>query len=92
MTLGTVTKTPADVLDYEIDFSIWLPDGDRITVATATIDAGTTALAQTDFSDTQVRVWISGGTMGDSGEVEVTATTAGGRTKTECFRLKVQGC
>lgn len=90
--IGTMTKAPADVLDFEIDFSRWLPMGDIIVSATATVEAGAVALDQTDHSETQVRVWLSGGAQGDAGPVTVTAVTQGGRTKAECFRIRVDRC
>lgn len=99
MRVGDMVKAPADVLDYELDFAVWLPAGDTISAASATIatvttdgDAGDAAIDSTTYSDTQAKVWISGGSDGDAGEVEVTITTTGGRTKTACFRLKVKDC
>ena len=95
-TLTVVKKTPADVLDYDVDFTRWLPDQDIIVDATAVLaveDPPTTfVIDNTEFSNTVVRVWTSGGTDGEDGEIIVTATTQGGRTKTASFRLRIEEC
>ena len=92
MTSPQLVKAPDDKLDYDIDFSRWLPGGDIITAATATITGGTATIDSTEFSDTTVKVWITGGDEGDSSDVTVKATTQGGRIKEYCFRLRVRDC
>jgi len=82
-------KRPAEVKDYDVDFSIWLEDGDTIDTATAAIDGGTAVIDQTEFSETSVKVWISGGADGDSAVVTTTVVTANGITKQFAFRLRV---
>lgn len=90
--LGIVEKRPTERKDYDIGFSRWLTSGDLITAATATIAGGTATIDAVEWSDTQVKIWITGGTAGDTGEVEVTATTLQGRIEVECFRLRVKEC
>lgn len=91
--IATFDKKEGDVLDYEIDFARWLPDGDTIVSASASIDTeGTAEIDSTEYSETQVQVWVSGGTAGESATVTVTATTDQGRTKSECFRLRIKDC
>jgi len=90
--LDTKEKRPTDVLDYETEWDRWLIAGDVIALAVAVIDPQDVVsfvIDSVDFSDSQVRVWISGGEIGDSGSVAVTATTQGGRTRTEKFRLRI---
>lgn len=85
-----VSKDPADRLDYDVDYSRWLPAGDVISSATAAV-TGSTALAdQVDVSSDAVKVWISGGAVGDTAVVTVTAETAQGRTKEISFRLRIR--
>lgn len=90
MLAGTIEKADEDVLDYDVDFAIWLPDGDTIDSAVATISDSTATVTDTDVADDRVKVWISGGTAGDAGTLKVVATTTGGRVKELNFRLRVK--
>lgn len=92
MSLGTVVKKPGDSIDYDVDYSRWLPSGDRLTTATASIEGGTASITSTQVSETQVRVWLAGGTNGESATIKVVANTQQGRTKEICFRLRIKGC
>lgn len=92
MSLGTVTKKPQDVLDFDVDFSRWLTEGDRIQAASATAHGGSVAVRSTDSSDTLVRVWLEGGEQNEAANVRVIVQTLQGRTKEECFRVRVKGC
>lgn len=90
-------KTPPDVLDYTKNFRKWLPEGDTVASAIATIVAIGTApftfvVDSVDWDDTKVRVWISGGLDGEVAEVLITATTAQLRTKQDCFTLRIKDC
>ncbi len=85
-----VTKDPSDRLDYDVDYSRWLPPGDVISTATAAVTNSDAVADQVDVSSDAVKVWISGGDAGDSAVVTVTATTAQGRTKEISFRLKIR--
>jgi len=91
MTLGMAVKRPEDVRDYDIDFSRWLPKGDTVQSATAEADEGIT-VDSVQINDTTVKVWLSGGTSGQSYTVEVGVDTAGGRAKQTCFRVRVRNC
>ncbi|WP_331373769.1 phage fiber-tail adaptor protein [Sinorhizobium chiapasense] len=85
-------KAPADVLDFDIDFTRWLKDSDRIINATSTIEGGTAVVDRTDFGDSLARVWLSGGADGETSLVTTIATTEQGRTKEFCFNLKIREC
>lgn len=89
--LGTVRKRPDDTLDYDVEFARWLSDGDSITSATAVATAGVSINAVQVFG-TVVKVWIAGGTAGESYAIEVTATTNQGRVKDVKFNLRVTEC
>lgn len=60
-----VNKDPDSVLDYEIDWSSWLVDGDTIATSTWTFPAGLTKDSDTNTTTTAT-VWVSGG-VGISG-------------------------
>lgn len=96
MTLGLMTKTPDDVLDYDIDFSRWLAPEDRLTGIDAALaeatDGSTIVIDASDYADTSVKVWLSGGQTGDAAVVSIVATTNMGRTKEACFRIRVREC
>ncbi|WP_421849902.1 hypothetical protein [Oricola sp.] len=90
--LSHFVKAPADVLDYDVDFARWLETGDTISSATAAATADTVTIDSTVVSDTQVKVWISGGSNGDVATTTITAVTANGRTKTACIKITVKEC
>lgn len=92
MNLGTITKSPSDVLDYDADFVRWLIDGDTVTSAVASITGSSVVVDAVDVSDDRVKIWLSGGASGDAGTLTLIATTMQGRTKEVCFRLRVKGC
>ena len=91
MSCDTIIKAPADVLDYDFDFERWMPQGDFLSAATAAITGSTATVTRIDRSDTLARVWISGGAVGDSGTVTLTATTNAGRIKQVAVALKIKG-
>ncbi len=90
-------KAPADQLDYDVEFERWLSDGDSVQSAdavTSTIenDAAPLIIESVQLFGTIVKVWISGGTAGESYDTKVTATTAKGRVKEVCFIIRVAEC
>lgn len=88
--LGRFTKQPADVLDYDFDYSDWLTDrGDTISTFTVTADAGITIGTTVHLSGV-VKVFLSGGVDGGSYKITVTAVTTGGRTKQAEIQVKVK--
>lgn len=91
--LGTKVKSPADVLDYDINYEDWLPPTDTITtVVTDVQPAGELVVDSVQISSPVVKVWVSGGVAGQTYEVNVTASTNGGRVKEECFKIRVRDC
>lgn len=90
--LGTVRKRPDDTLDYDVEFERWISDGDTITDAVAVSSPTDAAINSVQVFGTVVKVWISGGTAGESYGIEVTATTNQGRVKTVQFNLRVMEC
>lgn len=86
-------KRPEDRLDYDVDFSRWLTQGDVISGVTVSISGGTAVLDGHDFTTTVVKVWVNGGTEGETVHVTVEATTLQGRQKEICFRIRIrEGC
>ncbi len=74
-------KQPADVQDYDIDFTEYL-DGltDTAAIAVVEAEAGITVVSHSIVGKV-VKVWLSGGTSGRKYKVTIRLTTTGGRTK-----------
>ena len=89
--LGIFEKQPADVLDYDFDFSDWLADrGDTITSQTVvSSDAGLT-VGSVSMVAGVVKAFVSGGTSGTKYKLTCTVVTDGGRTKQVEITLKVK--
>lgn len=63
--MKTFRKQPRDHLDYDIDLSDWLEPGDRIQQVDVVAPDGI-ELTNVGYSDTRVKLWIRGGTSGQS--------------------------
>ena len=91
--LAKFEKQPADVQDFDIDFSEWLTDmGDTARGPAGLMveaKAGLTILAQT-LTDGVVKVWTAGGTDGTTYKITATVTTAGNRVKQAEINIKVK--
>lgn len=86
-----ITKRPADTLDYDFDFSRWLPEGDTIASATATLDAdATVTIHDITWSNSVARVWLAGGTNLSSCQLLVTITTLAGRVKEVAAAVRIK--
>jgi hypothetical protein len=86
MILDKFVKQPAEVKDYNIDYSQWLaPLSDTLATVTAAVtcitDATDTALDvdAVFVASTSAKFWMSGGTAGQKYKLTATATTTGGR-------------
>lgn len=90
--LGTFIKNSDDTLDYDLSFKKWIDAGDTIQTASATVEGSELAVDSVSVSSPSVKVWLSGGVDGKTYTVEVTATTAGGRVKEECFKIRIRNC
>ena len=80
-------KDPADILDYQIDWSAAL-GADTIATSAWTVPAGFTVTNQSN-STTTTTVWLSGGTAGVQ-RITNRITTAGGRTIERSVQMTVE--
>ena len=91
--LAKFEKQPADVQDFDIDYTEWLTGmGDTAPGPSGVVvvaDAGLTILASI-LTDGVVKVWTSGGTDGVTYKITATITTTGGRTKQAEIRVKLK--
>lgn len=47
---------------------------------------------RTSYTADAAKVWLSGGATGDSATLSVIAKTVGGRTKEQCFSVRIKEC
>lgn len=90
MILGTYTKQPADVLDYDVDYSEFLAGIDTLANKTVVATPAGINVDQSFIVGGRIKVWLSGGTNGVTYKITVTATTSDGRVKQDEFKVKVK--
>lgn len=100
MILGRFLKQPAEVLDYDIDFSEFLPEGDALSFAgdppvptpldVVVSPSGLTLGPTFVVGGKIIKQWLSGGTDGTTYKVTVTATSNAGRVKQIEFSVRVK--
>lgn len=90
--LGVFFKRSVDQLDFDIDFSRWLADGDTIQSATAAVEPSDSMVSapQVLVDGDTVKVWLVDGVSGKTASILVTATTTGNRVKQVEFQIRVK--
>ena len=78
-------KDPSAILDYTIDWTVWLGT-DTLATSSWTVASGITKGADT-HTTVKSTVWLSGGTAGASYDAVCTVTTASGRTDQRTIRI-----
>lgn len=81
-------KDPDSVLDYMIDWSIWLAD-DTISTS-AWIVLGDIVIDEDTYNTTSTTIWVSGGIIGKLSSFTNRITTVGGRTVDRTFSIQCQ--
>ena len=91
--LAKFEKQPADVQDFDIDFTEWLaargdtaPGPDGLTVQ---IDSGLVLLGAV-LNAGVAKIWTSGGVNGVTYKISATLTTVGHRVKSAEVKVKVK--
>lgn len=89
--LEKFTKQPADVQDIDINFVDWLAalNDTPLSVSVPAVTGITQPIAAAITAGI-VKVWVSGGTTGQSYKMTINLTTAGGRTKQVEILIKVK--
>lgn len=90
MNLGTFTKQPVEVKDYDLDYSEWLVAADTVEAAEVTVEPSGLTVGSVFTQDKKIKVWLSAGTNGTVYKLTVTMTTADGRVKQDEFKVKVK--
>lgn len=81
---------PNAVLDYPSDWTSWLPAGDTIVAATATVvgpNAADLTVEDVTFTTTKVVAWVSGGVVGRNYTLTFHITTNDGRADDRSMTL-----
>lgn len=87
--MSRFNKDPDAVLDYQIDWSKWLPSGDTITASSWDADSGIT-VDTSSFTATSTTVWLSGGTNLTTYSVTNHITTDDGREDDRTITIAVK--
>jgi hypothetical protein len=88
MAVSYVKKSATDVIDYQVDYTNWLADGDTLASAVVTVPAGITLVSSANDT-TAVTARLSGGTDGERYEVPCQATLADGQKKTHVINVTI---
>lgn len=88
--LAKFTKQPVEVQDYDVDFNEYLEFHNDVAIShTAVAESGLTVEASA-LTAGVVKVFVSGGTDGNTYKVSATITTSGGRVKQGDIMVKVK--
>ncbi len=96
MIIGTILQQPDEYLDYDVDFSDFLDDGDTIQNISVEIRPFANAsgtlqvIAPPTNGGNIAKIWVSGGEDGDSYTIEVTVLTNGGRQKQDEIEVEIE--
>ena len=91
MIIGMAQKQPAEYLDYDVDFTEWMPDDDKIVAATVTVSPeGELTANQIMIMTPIVKFWLAGGVTGSSYKLTIKITTENGRIKEDELKIRVR--
>lgn len=83
-------KDPDATLDYEINWSTWLADGETITAQAVTCEDDDITISSVTQSGGVVRFRVAGGTAGSSYLVTCQITTSAGQTDHRTLQIPVR--
>lgn len=84
------TKDPDEVLDYDIDWSARLASGETISTSSWSVVSGTVVIDSNSKTDDRTKVWLSGGTLGETCELRNRIVTSGSRTMDQSGFLRIR--
>lgn len=88
--LGRFVKQPAEVLDYDVDYTDWFSNrADAPSAAAVSVPTGITLVSSILVGRT-VKVTLSGGVAGERYKVTVLLTTTAGMVKEADFIVSVK--
>lgn len=93
MSIPLLRKDPDAELDYGFDWSDWLESGDEIDTSTWDVPAGITeiddATRPTTHDGNKTKIWLSGGTAGETYRIKNTVVTDEDRKDDRSFDLTI---
>ncbi len=91
MIIGMAQKQPSEYLDYNVDFTEWMPEDDQIASAVVTVSPeGELTTDNVSIMTPIVKFWAAGGVTGKQYKVSVKITTEGGRVKEDELKIRVR--
>lgn len=89
-TLAKFNKQPVEVQDYDVDFTEYLEFHNDTAVSHTAVAASGLNVVSSTLVDGVVKVFVSGGTDGNTYKVSATITTNGGRVKQGDILVRVK--
>lgn len=83
-------KDPNEVLDYDIDWTDRLEDGETISSSTFTVSSGDVEIDSDTDAAGVTTVWLSGGTDNTTCVILNRITTSEGRTYDQSVKLRIR--
>jgi hypothetical protein len=87
--MARYNKDPDAVLDYGFDWSDWLATGETISTSAWTVSTGITEDSD-ENTTTETKVWLSGGTAGNTYTAANKIVTSAGRTDERTHHIYVR--
>lgn len=84
-----IDKSPDASLDYTVDWSAWLENGETIATSSWSAETGVVLGAATHGTAT-AQTYVSGGTLGMDYRMTNTITTSAGRIDSRSFKLRIR--
>lgn len=84
-----IEKDPDASLDYTLDWSAWLGEGDSLATSTFDVEDGLT-MGETNRLGPLATVWLSGGALGATYRVTNRVTSNVGRADERTFRVRIR--
>ena len=90
MPLSWPAKDPNEVLDFDLDWSERL-GSDTISASVWLLSgSGTVVMDSNTHTSTATKLWLSGGTVGETNVLTNRVTTAAGRVMDQSVKLKIK--
>lgn len=83
-------KDPNENLDYEVDWTARLEQGESMVSANFILVDGTVVIGAQTLVGAVATVWLSGGADGETAHITCRGTTSVGRVYDETVRLRIR--
>jgi hypothetical protein len=82
-------KDPDEVLDYDINWSKRLASGETISTSTWSVVSGSVTINSDATSSPRTKVWLQGGSLGETCKVQNRVVTSASRTMDQSGYLRI---